>query len=70
MEIPRSRGMEMLRTILLAVAIGLTIGTVPAFAQGKKVSCEKICALRCQSSAAKSACRDRCLPACAANHGQ
>jgi hypothetical protein len=31
-------GLEMLRTILIAVAISQAIGSVPVFAQGRKVS--------------------------------
>jgi BarA-like signal transduction histidine kinase len=57
----------MLKSIAAAIAISLMIGSVPALA---KVNCEKLCAVRCQSSAAKSVCRDRCLPACEANHNR
>jgi len=57
----------MLKSIAATVAISLAVGAIPAFA---KVDCEKLCAVRCQSSMAKGACRDRCLPACEANHNR
>ena len=57
----------MVKSIAAIIAISLAAGSVPAIA---KVNCEKLCAVRCQSSAAKSACRDRCLPACEANHNR
>ena len=57
----------MVKSILAAIVIILAIGSIPSFA---KVDCEKLCAVRCQSSQAKSACRDRCLPACESNHNR
>ena len=57
----------MLKLIVAATVISLAVGSIPAFA---KVNCDKLCAVRCQSSPAKSTCRDRCLPACESNHNR
>jgi hypothetical protein len=45
----------MVKSIVAAIVIILAFGSIPSFA---KVDCEKLCAARCQSSQAKSACRD------------
>ena len=61
----------MVRIIVAAVVVsGLALSSVPAFAQGKKVNCQNLCEARCKTSSAKGVCRERCLPACEANHNK
>ena len=60
----------MIARMTMAAALVFAVTALPAFAQGKKVNCAKLCETRCQSSSAKATCTDRCLPACEANHNK
>jgi hypothetical protein len=52
----------MLRSVLLAVAICLVAGSIPASAQ--KRSCAEACRSRCTGAGVPMACQNRCMPIC------